>query len=175
MLYNGIQRSAEDYAKGMKTLATFYQEPAVQYVTQNKAVLESEEKKKRQMQIMLDAQKTRTKFLRLTIDEQALFVKVLTSDDGSLARLFDLQTTIKQENVTAQDLEIALATDEYVKKGLSLWKAKETAAAKLTKKDKSEGQRRVQKALSWFPKTPLLPAPNAASSPLTIGPKQRGK
>ena len=72
-----------------------------EFVAHEHALREHEADKLNRLEILIFAQRTRTKFLGLSIPDRKIFLDVLTSDDGgSMTRLFELQNQVEAEHLT---------------------------------------------------------------------------
>jgi len=98
-------------------VATETTHPVGEYLEHLRAMKNAEEKKLRHLATMKLAQQTRTKFLRMSLEERKVFLDVLTADaDGSFTTLFAMQQDLSARGVDDGELELVEATSRGLKK-----------------------------------------------------------
>jgi hypothetical protein len=110
-------------------------EPSVldRYVDHQQALQEHESDKLNRLQVMLFAQRTRTKFLGLGLADRKIFLDVLTADDnGSMSQMFALQAEMDNEKFTDDDVKL----DKVARKAKTMDKVHKKCNQQLAKHER---------------------------------------
>jgi hypothetical protein len=134
-----------------------------EYLQHEQAMQEYEGKKLNRLQLMTWAQRTRTRFLSLSMADRKIFLDVLTADEnGSFTRMFALQARIEANGVTDKTLLLKKVAVKALKSGGRGDNAIQPVRKQLKKQ--AQEQAREQKLLT--DKSPiLLPARRVLSLP----------
>lgn len=130
--------------------------PIAEYLEHEKALQEYEGKKLNRLEIMTWAQRTRARFLRLSMADRKIFLDVLTADEGgAMAHMFSLQAKLESEGVDDDQLKLTKTMTKALKPGGHI----DDAIAPIRKglREQKRTVQREQKMLTAGSRTALPP------------------
>lgn len=130
--------------------------PIAEYLEHEKALQEYEGKKLNRLEIMTWAQRTRARFLSLSMADRKIFLDVLTADEGgAMAHMFALQAKLEAEGVDDAQLKLTKTVTKALKPGGRIDDA--IAPVKKALREQKRNVQREQKMLTAGSRTALPP------------------
>ena len=112
------KRTADARAQWEVLKSTHADSASRRYIEHEEALREFENQKLSRLQVMEWAQRTRTKFLKLSMEERRLFLNVLASNEGgSFSKMLALQEELEAEGITDAKLKLTKKATKLLEPG----------------------------------------------------------